>query len=107
MTPRGEQREHPSQRGQVGGLEALAFGLLIFVAATLVVASVWGAIDAKFAASEAAREATRTFVETGNDPTAADLAARDAAMATLAGHHRAGAADVSGPDGAYRRCGTV
>jgi hypothetical protein len=95
------------QGGQIAGLEALVFGLLIFVSATLVVASVWGAIDAKFAASEAAREATRTFVETGADARTADLAAREAAMATLAGHHRSGAADVSGPDGAYRRCGAV
>ena len=96
-----------SERGQAGGLEALVFGLLLFVSGTLVIASVWGAVDAKFAAAQAARQAARTFVETGTDPAAADAAARDAATAALSGHHRALGADISVDGDGYRRCGRV
>ena len=35
--------------GQVGGIEALPFGLLIFVVGTLLIANAWAVIDAKFA----------------------------------------------------------
>ena len=49
--------------GQVGGMELLPFGFLVFVSATLLFANVWGVIDAKFAVTSAAREATRAFVE--------------------------------------------
>lgn len=96
-----------SEAGQAGGLEALVFGVLLFVAGTLVVASVWGAIDAKFAADQAAREAARAFVETGADATTADQAARAAATAALAGHHRADGAEVAMTGDGYRRCGRV
>jgi hypothetical protein len=51
------------ERGQVGGVEGLFFGVAVFVLGTLVVANAWGVIDAKMAASSAAREATRSFVE--------------------------------------------
>ena len=37
--------------GQVGGIEALVFGLLVLVLGTLVVANAWGVIDAKVAAA--------------------------------------------------------
>ncbi len=48
-------------RGQVGGVEALPFGVLIFVAGALLVANTWAVIDAKLAVTAAAREEpTRT-----------------------------------------------
>lgn len=49
--------------GQVGGIEALPFGLLIFVLGSLLIANAWAVVDAKFATDAAAREAVRTFVE--------------------------------------------
>ena len=52
-----------SQRGQIGGFEVLPFGLLLFVSAMLVVANAWAVVDAKFAASSAAREGTRAYTE--------------------------------------------
>lgn len=78
-------RDPGSQAGFVAALEALAFGVLIFVIGTLVVVNAWAAVDAKFAANAAAREAVRAAVETvpGEDQAArADAAARQA----LAGH---------------------
>jgi hypothetical protein len=52
-----------SEDGQVGGLEALVFGLLLFVIGGLVLADAWGIIDAKMAAEGAAREAARSVVQ--------------------------------------------
>ncbi len=51
------------ERGQVGGFEVLPFGLLLFVSALLVITNAWAVIDAKLAASSAAREATRAYAE--------------------------------------------
>lgn len=73
--------------GQVGGIEALPFGLLLFVVGTLLIANAWAVVDAKFATDAAARQAARTFVE-GTDPTAARSAAEAAALAAIAGHGR-------------------
>jgi len=52
-----------SERGQIGGFEVLPFGLLLFVAAMLVITNAWAVIDAKLATSSAAREATRAYAE--------------------------------------------
>lgn len=68
---RGPGRER-GQAGQVGGVEGLAFGVLVFVFGALLVTNAWGVIDAKMAATSAAREAARTYVES---PTAAAAAA--------------------------------
>lgn len=74
-------------RGQVGGIEALPFGLLIFVLGSLLIANAWAVIDAKFATDAAARQAARTFVE-GTDADTALAAAVDAGLASIAGHGR-------------------
>ena len=49
--------------GAIGGFEVLPFGFLLFVVTTLLLANAWGILDGKIAASAAAREATRAFVE--------------------------------------------
>ncbi|MGH9164696.1 MAG: hypothetical protein ACRDZW_04160 [Acidimicrobiales bacterium] len=85
MKPAG--RLGRDQRGQVGGLEGLVFGVLVFVFGTLFVANAWGVVDAKLAASAAAREATRSYVESSSAADAersATAAARDA----IEGHGR-------------------
>lgn len=67
----------------------MVFGVLIFVFGTLVLANAWGLIDAKLAAGSAAREATRAFVESRTDSSAAALAeAESAARDALAGYGR-------------------
>ena len=66
--------------GQVGGIEALPFGLLVFVVGSLLIANAWAVVDAKFATDAAARQAVRTFVE-GTDEAAAR---HDAVTAGLA-----------------------
>jgi hypothetical protein len=65
--------------GQVGGIEALPFGLLVFVVGSLLIANAWAVVDAKFATDAAARQAVRTFVEGGDE----DQANRDAVAAGL------------------------
>ena len=49
--------------GQVGGFEALPFGVLIFVVGVLLITNAWAVIDAKLAATAAAREGARAYVE--------------------------------------------
>ncbi|HEY8526878.1 MAG TPA: hypothetical protein VIL48_18040 [Acidimicrobiales bacterium] len=50
-------------RGLMGGIEALPFGLLIFVVGTLLAANAYAVVAAKSATDAAARAATRQFVE--------------------------------------------
>ena len=78
MTTSGRCR---GDAGQVAGIEALPFGVLIFVVGALLVTNVWGVIDAKLAMSSAAREAARAYVEASDAATAADAAAAAAAEA--------------------------
>ena len=52
-----------AQAGQVGGIEVLPFALLVFVVGSLLLVNAWAVIDAKMAASAAARETARTFSE--------------------------------------------
>lgn len=92
-----------NERGAVGGFEVLPFGLLVFVAGTLLLINAWAVIDGKLAASAAAREATRAFVESTADAEAAAVAA---AMSAIEGHgrdpERAEVTWAVGPD--LRRC---
>lgn len=89
----------PDDRGQAGGIEALPFGVLVFVVGTLLVANAWAVVDAKLAVDAASRQATRHFVEaevagTGAVDDAA-ASAREAGLAALAAHgRRAERADV-------------
>lgn len=80
-------RPHTDETGQVAGLEGLVFGVLIFVFGTLLVVNAWGVVDAKLAASAAAREAARSYVES-DSAADAEAAARRAARETIEGHGR-------------------
>ena len=88
----GRERRHRrlrGERGAVGGFEVLPFGFLIFVAGSLLIANAWGIVDGKIAASAAAREAARAFVEsTAGDEDAAFGDARAAAVEAIVGHGR-------------------
>jgi Flp pilus assembly protein TadG len=98
-------RRLPDERGVLGGLEGVAFGILVFVFGTLVVVYGWAVVDAKIAATAAAREATRAFVEAPND-SSASAAAQQAAIDTLAGHGRTAiSVDLNGTSRV--RCGRV
>jgi putative hemolysin len=102
--------------GQVGGIEALPFGLLIFVVGILLIANAWAVVDAKLAVDAAARQAGRSYVEAdvGDAFTAGDAeaAAVRAGREALAAHGRdpeaasvalTGLATVGGQEG-FTRC---
>ena len=102
-------RRRRGERGQAGGMEVLPFGLLIFVAGTLLIANIWGVVDAKFAVDAAARESVRWVVERAGRSTTADglrAGATEIARATLVDHGRDGPLEVQlGPTGAtFVRC---
>jgi hypothetical protein len=60
-------RRNSDEQGMIGGIEAVLFGLLVLVGGTLMVANVWGVVDAKMAAGAAAREAARAYVKAPAD----------------------------------------
>lgn len=62
------------ERGVVGGLEALPFGVLVFVVGTLIVVNAWAVVDAKMTVAGAAREAVRAYVEAPAGANAESLA---------------------------------
>jgi hypothetical protein len=98
-----------SEEGQVGGVEGLVFGVLVFVLGTLIVANAWGVVDAKMAAGSAAREATRAFVES-EAGSASDAFAEAEAVArrTVAGYGRDPAKlTVVAESTSLRRCARV
>jgi hypothetical protein len=100
------------ERGQVAGIEALPFGLLIFVAGVLLLVNVWGVVDTKFAAESAAREATRHLVEVARlDADHRTLVAETEAAAgrTFADHGKRAAlqVDVSAEHDGFQRCSRV
>lgn len=95
------------EEGQIAGVEAVIFGILVFVFGSLVIANGWAVIDAKMAASAAAREATRAFVE-ADDEVAGAAAAEQAAGDAIRGHGRdAARMTLANPDGRLRRCERV
>lgn len=96
-------------RGQVAGIEALPFGLLVFIGGTLLLVNLWAVIDTKFAADAAAREAARYVVETvaadrgGAATSGAERVARD----TMSDHGRSGDLAVDIAAESLARCARV
>ena len=106
---RSPQRRCRGEAGQVGGIEVLPFGFLVFVSATLMFANVWGVVDAKFAVTAAARESARAFVEADSAEAAASAATRRAEE-TLVAYGRGGdRATIEAPSLAepFGRCARV
>jgi len=96
------------ERGAIGGLEGLAFGILLFAFGTLMVVNAWAVVDGKMTVGAAAREATRTFVEAPNEQQAI-VSANDAAQTVVNGRHDAHTAVQITPlgNGGYGRCEKV
>ncbi len=102
---RRPEADHES--GFVGGFEALLFGFLLFVAGTLLIAHAWAIVDTKAAATEAARQAARTYVEAPSAALAL-TSAQAAADAALTGYGRdPGQAVVQFASGSFGRCQRV
>jgi len=95
-------------RGQVAGIEAIPFGLLLFVVGALLIANAWAVIDVKMAVNAAARDAARSYVE-APDAAAANEVGDRAAHEAIAGHGRdPDRATVTGPgDDAFTRCNRI
>ncbi len=92
------------EAGFVGGFEGLLFGLLLFVAGTLLIGYAWAVVDTKSAAEEAARQAARTYVQAPSSALAAS-SAQQAANASLTGYGRDPArAVVALVAGSFARC---
>lgn len=96
-------------RGQVAGIEAIPFGLLLFVVGALLIANAWAVIDVKMTVAAAAREAARAYVEAPSHDQGRE-AAESAVRSVLTAHNRnAALATVDGPTdaSAFTRCNRV
>jgi hypothetical protein len=76
-----------SDAGFIGGTEVLPFGILIFVAGTLMIMNLWAVLDTKMAVDGASREGARAVAESDGRPDA-DSKAEAAATASLSAHNR-------------------
>ena len=85
--PTSRRVDWRDDRGQLAGVEALPFGVLIFVVGALLITNAWAVVDAKIAADAAAREAVRSYVEAPDGETAM-TASRAEAADTIAAHGR-------------------
>jgi len=96
------------EHGFVGGFEALPFGFLIFVSGTLLLANAWAVIDAHVAATSAATEAVRTFVESSGGDGDGRAAGERAALDALTGQGKSALrATVRWEGGELVRCQPV
>lgn len=97
-------RRSREEDGFVGGFAGLLFGLAIFVIGTMLAAYAWSVVETKAAASAAAREAARTYVQAPNALAGID-AAKQAALAELTGRvSDPGRAAVGLTSGVFGRC---
>jgi Flp pilus assembly protein TadG len=96
-------------RGQVAGIEAIPFGLLLFVIGALLIANAWAVIDAKMAVTSAARQAARVYVEAADHRTGLAQAEEAARGAIAAQGGNAAKVSISGPtsEAAFARCNHV
>lgn len=107
MIPAATPLPAHDERGQVGGIEGLVFGVLVFVFGTLIVVNAWGVIDAKLATTSAAREAARTYVEAPSEAAAGPAALDSARQAIIAHGRRWERTRVTSPDAGFHRCERV
>jgi hypothetical protein len=80
-------RRLSGDRGVVGGVEVVPFGVLVFVVGSLLVANAWAVVDAKLMVTSAAREAARAYVEAPDGATAVARARANASDAIIGHGH--------------------
>jgi len=105
--PARPERSGPDESGQVAGIEAIPFGLLVFVVGVLLVTNAWAVIDAKMTVASAAREAARAYVEAEGADDAPAVAQAAADEVVRAGGRDPGRLQLSSPPSAFARCRRV
>jgi hypothetical protein len=101
------RRRVADESGMVGGFEVLPFGVLVFIVGTLLLVNAWAVVDSNLAASGAAREAVRAFVETTTSAAEARDAGARAAAVAMAGHGKDVDRMTVAWDGRLERCASV
>src|SRR4051812_10188160 len=93
-------------RGQVAGIEAIPFGILLFVIGALLIADAWAVIDVKMAVTSAAREAARSYVEAPDHDSGLQAAEQAANEAIAAQGRDTTRVRIEGPSdpSAFTRC---
>lgn len=90
-------------RGQAAGIEAVPFGVLVFVTGTLLAVNVWSAVDTRAAVDAAARDYLRAYTA-ADGGVAARASGRRAATASLAARRSAVEARITDPTEPFGPC---
>ena len=93
--------------GQIGGAEAVVFGVLVLVLGMLGAATAWAVVDTKMAAASAAREAARAYVESDGSARAWDDAASRGREAFSGNGRDASRLQLPRPAAGFDRCAPV
>lgn len=105
----GAPRRIDAEDGFIGGWEVLPFGLLLFVAGTLLLVNAWAVVEARLVVGDAAREGARAFVHADSEAEAR-RAADEAVTEAITARGRDAARVVIDPvvlDPGFVRCATV
>lgn len=85
MMMRGRpRRSRRSERGQMAGIEAIPFGILVFLAGTLLVSNAWAVVTNRTTAESIAREYLRAYTHAADRPHALIAGARAASLTASA-----------------------
>lgn len=74
-----------SERAQMAGIESIPFGILVFVAGTLLIVNAWATVTTRTTATSIAREYLRAYTNAPSQPEAIEAGDR-AARAVAAAH---------------------
>lgn len=83
------KRFHLDERGQMAGIETIPFGILVFVAGTLLVTNAWAGVTNRTTADSIAREYLRAYTRAETRPEGLADGARAAQL--VAASHQLGA----------------
>lgn len=92
------------ERGQAAGVEAVPFGVLVFVTGVLLAVNVWSAVDARVAVDGAARDYLRAYTGAPDGAAARDRGRSAAAASLAARRHAATRATVTDPTEPFGPC---
>lgn len=96
-------RRRRPEAGQAAGAETIPFGVLVFVAGTLVVVNAWAVVDTRTALDTAARDYLRAYTSA---PTSAEgrAAGRVAAVESLAARTSSASTRITDPPEPFGPC---
>lgn len=102
--PRHRTNPHRrDERGQAAGIETIPFGILVFIAGTILAINVWAVVDTRMAVDAAAHAYLRSYTAASSRDVAR-LAGDAAARHSLEARGITGTATISAPTQVFAPC---